>query len=172
VLTVERLTPEGAAAAVGELAEVLAECVEAGASVSFMAPFDRVEAVAHFEAAAADVAAGRRILLAAYDEERAVGTVQVLLAMPPNQPHRGEIAKLLVRPSARGQGVGQRLMERAEAEAASAGKTLLLLDTASDVAERLYERLGWTRLGVVPDFALLPDGRPCDTTFFWKRIAP
>jgi GNAT superfamily N-acetyltransferase len=170
VLTVERLTAERAAAAVGELAEVLAECVEAGASVSFMAPFDRAEAVAHFEAAARDVAAGRRILLAARDGVRVVGTVQVLLAMPPNQPHRGEIAKLLVRPSARRQGAAQQLMERAEAEALAAGKTLLLLDTASDVAERLYERLGWTRLGVVPGFALLPDGRPCATTFFWKRL--
>jgi GNAT superfamily N-acetyltransferase len=170
VLSVERLSAKAAAAAVPELAEVLAECVEAGASVSFMAPFDRAEAVAHFEAAARDVAAGRRVLVAARDGERVVGTVQVLLAMPPNQPHRGEIAKLLVRPSARRQGIAQRLMERAEAEALAEGKTLLLLDTASDVAERLYERLGWIRLGVVPDFALLPDGRPCDTTFFWKRL--
>ena len=171
MLRVERLTAEAAAAAVGELADVLAECVEAGASVSFMAPFDRAEGVAHFEAAAAEAAAGRRILFAAYDDSgRAVGTVQVLLAMPPNQPHRGEIAKLLVRPSARGQGIARQLMERAEAEAIAEGKTLLLLDTASDVAERLYERLGWTRLGVVPGFALLPDGAPCDTTFFWKRI--
>jgi GNAT superfamily N-acetyltransferase len=170
VLSVERLTAEGAAAAVGELAEVLAECVEAGASVSFMAPFDRGEAVAHFEAAARDVAAGGRILIAARADGRVVGTVQVLLAMPPNQPHRGEIAKLLVRPSARRQGIAQQLMERAEAEAVADGKTLLLLDTASDVAERLYERLGWTRLGVVPDFALLPYGGFCDTTFFWKRI--
>jgi GNAT superfamily N-acetyltransferase len=170
VLTVERLSADAAAAAVPELAEVLAECVEAGASVSFMAPFDRAEAVAHFEAAARDVAAGRRVVLAARDGERVVGTVQVLLTMPPNQPHRGEIAKLLVRPSARRQGIAQRLMEHAEAEARAEGKTLLLLDTASDVAERLYERLGWIRLGVVPDFALLPDGRPCDTTFFWKRL--
>jgi GNAT superfamily N-acetyltransferase len=171
VLTVERLDADAAAAAVPELAEVLAECVEAGASVSFMAPFDRALGVEHFETAAREVAAGRRIVLAARDGGgRLVGTVQVLLAMPPNQPHRGEIAKLLVRPSARRQGIAQALMERAEAEAAAAGKTLLLLDTASDVAERLYARLGWTRLGVVPDFALLPDGAPCDTTFFWKRI--
>jgi GNAT superfamily N-acetyltransferase len=170
VLSVELLDADAAAAAVPQLAEVLAECVDAGASVGFMAPFDRDEALAHFEAAARDVAAGKRLLLAASDGDRVVGTVQVLLAMPPNQPHRGEIAKLLVRPSARGQGIAQRLMERAEAEALAAGKTLLLLDTASDVAERLYERLGWTRLGVVPDFALLPDGRPCATTFFWKRL--
>jgi GNAT superfamily N-acetyltransferase len=170
VLSVELLDADAAAAAVPQLAEVLAECVDAGASVSFMAPVDRAEAVAHFEAAARDVAAGKRLLLAALDGGRVVGTVQVLLAMPPNQPHRGEIAKLLVRPAARGRGIAHRLMERAEAEALAAGKTLLLLDTASDVAERLYERLGWTRLGVVPDFALLPDGRPCATTFFWKRL--
>jgi GNAT superfamily N-acetyltransferase len=152
------------------LADVLHDCVAGGASVSFMAPFSRDEARAFFEDVADDVARGRRILLAAFDCERVVGTVQVLLAMPPNQPHRGEIAKLLVRRDARGGGIGGLLMEAAEAAARHAGKSLLVLDTASAAAERVYERGGWTRVGVVPGYALLPDGEPCDTVFYWKRL--
>jgi len=97
--------------------------------------------------------------------------VQVILALPPNQPHRAEIAKLLVHRSARRRGIAQLLMERAEAEARAEGKTLLVLDTVTgDDAERLYERLGWTRVGVIPGYALYPDGRPCDTTVFWKSL--
>ena len=95
----------------------------------------------------------------------------MILALPPNQPHRGEIAKLLVRRSARRRGIARRLMECAEREAVAEGKTLLVLDTVTgDPAERLYEGMGWTRVGVVPDFALYPDGRPCSTTFFWKAL--
>src|SRR5207302_6384685 len=103
-----------------------------------------------------------RLVVAAVAEGRLVGTVQVNLALPPNQPHRGEIAKLLVHRSARRRGIAQLLMQRAEAEARAAGKTLLVLDavTGGD-AERLYTRLGWTRVGVIPDYALFPDGRPC-----------
>jgi GNAT superfamily N-acetyltransferase len=97
--------------------------------------------------------------------------VQVILALPPNQPHRGEIAKLLVHRGARGRGVAAALMARAEEEAVREGKTLLVLDTVTgDAAERLYERLGWNRVGVIPGYALYPDGRPCDTTVFWKRL--
>jgi ribosomal protein S18 acetylase RimI-like enzyme len=100
-----------------------------------------------------------------------VGTVQVVLALPPNQPHRAEIAKLLVHRSARRRNIAQLLMELAEAEARAEGKTLLVLDTVTgDNAERLYERLGWTRVGVIPGYALYPDGRPCDTTVFWKAL--
>jgi GNAT superfamily N-acetyltransferase len=122
-------------------------------------------------AVAADVEAGRRLLLAAFADDGLVGTVQVALALPPNQPHRGEIAKLLVHRSARRRGISQLLMEHAEAEARAEGKTLLVLDTVTgDDAERLYARLGWTRVGVIPGYALYPDGRPCDTTVFWKAI--
>ena len=152
------------------LADVLHDCVAGGASVSFMAPFSRAEARAFFADVAVEVDAGRRLLLAALDDARVVGTVQVLLAMPPNQPHRGEIAKLLVHRDARGRGVGGLLMEAAEAAAREAGKTLLVLDTASAAAERVYERGGWTRVGTVPGYALLPDGEPCDTVFYWKRL--
>jgi GNAT superfamily N-acetyltransferase len=153
------------------LAAVLADCVAGGASVSYLAPFSHEQARAVFQAVAADVEQGRRLLLAAFAGGDLVGTVQVILALPPNQPHRAEIAKLLVHRSARRRGIAQLLMERAEAEARAEGKTLLVLDTVTgDNAERLYERLGWTRVGVIPGYALYPDGRPCDTTVFWKSL--
>jgi GNAT superfamily N-acetyltransferase len=153
------------------LAGVLADCVAGGASVSFMAPFSHEQARAAFETWADEVEQGRRLILGAFAEGRLVGTVQVILALPPNQPHRGEIAKLLVHRSARKRGVAQLLMEQAESEARAEGKTLLVLDavTGGDAA-RLYARLGWTTVGVIPDYALYPDGRPCDTTFFWKSL--
>jgi GNAT superfamily N-acetyltransferase len=153
------------------LAGVLHDCVAGGASVSYMAPFSHEQAREAFEGFAAEVARGRRLLLAAFDDGRVVGTVQVILALPPNQPHRGEIAKLLVHRSVRKRGIARRLMEQAEAEARAEGKTLLVLDTVTgDAAERLYTRLGWTRVGEIPGYALYPDGRPCSTTVFWKGL--
>jgi GNAT superfamily N-acetyltransferase len=153
------------------LAAVLHDCVAGGASVSYMAPFSHEQARSAFEEFAAEVERGRRLLLAAFADGDLVGTVQVILALPPNQPHRGEIAKLLVHRSARGRGIARLLMERAEAEARAEGKTLLVLDavTGGDAA-RLYDRLGWTTVGVIPGYALYPDGRPCDTTYFWKSL--
>lgn len=153
------------------LARVLVDCVAGGASIGYMAPFSHEDARAAFEGFAAEVDAGRRLLLAAFADGDLVGTVQVVLALPPNQPHRGEITKLLVHRSARRRGVARRLMERAEAEARVEGKTLLVLDavTGGDAA-RLYDRMGWTTVGVVPNFALYPDGRSCDTTYFWKAL--
>ena len=136
-----------------------------------MAPFSHEQARAVFVEWAAEVEEGRRLILGAFAEGELVGTVQVILALPPNQPHRAEIAKLLVHRSARRRGIAQLLMERAEAEARAEGKTMLVLDTVTgDDAERLYERLGWTRVGVIPGYALYPDGRPCDTTVFWKSL--
>jgi len=167
---IRRLGASEARARLGGLAAVLADCVEGGASVSYLAPFTHEQAREAFEAVAAEVEQGRRLLLAALAGGEVVGTVQVVLAMPPNQSHRGEVVKLLVRRSARRRGIAERLMLAAEREARAEGKTLLVLDTASDVAERLYERLGWTRLGVIPNYALYPDGRPCDTTVFWKAL--
>jgi GNAT superfamily N-acetyltransferase len=153
------------------LAAVLHDCVAGGASVSYMAPFSHEQARSAFEGFAAEVEQGRRLLLAAFADGDLVGTVQVILALPPNQPHRAEIAKLLVHRSVRGRGIARLLMERAEAEARAEGKTLLVLDavTGGDAA-RLYDRLGWTTVGVIPGFALYPDGRPCDTTVFWKSL--
>jgi ribosomal protein S18 acetylase RimI-like enzyme len=153
------------------LAAVLADCVTGGASVGYLAPFLHDDARAAFEGWAPDVEAGSRIVLGAFRGDEVVGTVQVVFARPPNQPHRADIAKLLVHRSARRRGVARLLMERAEVEARAAGKTLLVLDTVTgDAAERLYCRLGWTRLGVIPNYALYPDGRPCDTTVFWKAV--
>ena len=145
--------------------------MQGGASVSYMAPFSHEDAREAFDGFVAEAERGRRLILAAFDEGELVGTVQVILALPPNQPHRGEIAKLLVRRSARRRGIARSLMERAEHEARAAGKTLLVLDTVTgDPAERLYETMGWNRVGVIPNFALYPDGRPCATTFFWKAL--
>ena len=153
------------------LARVLEDCVAGGASVSYMAPFSHEDARAVFEAWAAEVEQGGRLILAAFADGDLVGTVQVILALPPNQPHRGEIAKLLVHRSARRRGIAELLMERAEAEARAEGKTLLVLDavTGGDAA-RLYDRMGWITVGVIPGYALYPDGRPCDTTIFFKSL--
>jgi GNAT superfamily N-acetyltransferase len=170
-IEVRRLSAGEVAEHLDGLAAVLADCVAGGASVSYMAPFTDADARAAFEAWAAEVEQGRRLVLAAFDGDELVGTVQVILAVPPNQPHRGEIAKLLVHRSARRRGVAAQLMERAESEARAEGKTLLVLDTVTgDDGERVYTRLGWNRVGVIPGYALYPDGRPCDTTVFWKNV--
>jgi len=152
------------------LAAVLADCVEGGASVGFMQPYPLDRATAWWRGLAADVAAGRRALLVAEDEQGIVGTVHLVLAQPDNQPHRADLCKMLVMRRARKQGVGAALMDAAEREARAAGKTLLVLDTASAEAERLYARMGWTRLGVIPGFALLPEGGVCDTTYFYREL--
>lgn len=153
------------------LAAVLADCVAGGASVGYLAPFTQADARRVYEDYAADVEVGSRVLLAAFADGELVGTAQLVFAPHPNQPHRAEIARVLVRRSARKRGIARLLMERAEHEARNEGKTLLVLDavTGGD-AERLYQRLGWTRVGVIPDYALFPDGRPCSTTFFWKAL--
>jgi ribosomal protein S18 acetylase RimI-like enzyme len=170
-IEIRRLTATEARAQLDDLAAVLFDCVDGGASVSYLAPFSHEQARGAFEGFVAEVEQGNRLLLAAFAEGRLVGTVQVILTLPPNQPHRGEIAKLLVHRSARKRGIAQHLMEQAESEARAAGKTLLVLDTVTgDNAERLYARLGWTRVGVIPGYALYPDGRPCDTTVFWKAL--
>jgi GNAT superfamily N-acetyltransferase len=170
-IEVRRLGVTEVRAQLDGLAAVLVDCVAGGASVSYLAPFSHEQARGAFEAVAVEVEQGRRLLLGAFAEGRLVGTVQVILALPPNQPHRAEIAKLLVHRSARKRGIAQRLMEHAESEARGEGKTLLVLDTVTgDDAERLYARLGWTRVGVIPGYALYPDGRPCDTTVFWKAL--
>jgi len=164
------LDAAAAKAAIGELAEVLVDCVEGGASVSFMLPFSRDDAANYFAKVIASVARHETVLVAAKLNGRIAGTVQLGLDMPPNQPHRGDIKKLLVHRSARKHGIGAALMARAEAEAKQRGRTLLVLDTAGAEAERLYVRTGWQRVGVVPDYAMWPQGGFCDTTFFWKKL--
>ena len=155
---------------VAALAQVLTDCVEGGASVSFMLPLSREKAAAFWRNVAADVALGKRILLVAEADGQIIGTVQVVLEQPENQPHRGDISKMLVLGRARNKGAGAALMKHAEDAARAAGKTLLVLDTASDAAERLYRRMGWTYVGEVPDFALWPAGGLCSTRFYYRRL--
>jgi GNAT superfamily N-acetyltransferase len=155
------------------LSDVLIDCVEGGASVSFMLPMTRAKAEAYWHSTAASLARGERLVLIAEDAARMiVGTVQIILAQPENQPHRGDLAKMLVHRRARGRGVGAALLAAAERSALNAGKTLLVLDTASDDAGRLYARQGWQRCGQIPNYALWPNGTPGATTIFFKFLHP
>ena len=155
----------------GGLCEVLIDCVEGGASVSFMHPMTLTKAADFWREVAASVARGERALLIAEDADGAVvGTAQVVWAHPENQPHRADVAKMLVHRRARRLGVGAAVLEAAERAAAEAGKWLLVLDTASPDAERLYERRGWQRVGKIPDYALWPDGQACATVVYYKRL--
>lgn len=150
---------------------MLIDCVEGGASVSFMLPIERATAVAFWRSVAASVARRERILMAAENGAgQLVGCVQIVFAQVENQLHRADIAKMLVHRRARRRGIGAALLSAAEREARSAGKTLLVLDTASGDAERLYAKLGWQRCGVIPGYALLPGGGLCDTTFFYRSL--
>jgi GNAT superfamily N-acetyltransferase len=159
-------------ASLEQLASVLVDCVEGGASVSFMSPFSQGQAVIFFRKVATSVGSGDTILLAARLAGKIVGTVQLGLDTPPNQPHRADVKKLLVHRSARGHGVGAALMDRVEEEARRRGRWLLVLDTVpGENGHRLYLRQGWTPTGIVPDYALFPDGRRCDTAIMWKRLA-
>jgi len=171
-LTVRRLGVNEACACVDALADVLIDCVEGGASVSFMWPLSREKAQAFWRGVANGVAHGERALLIAEDAAGAVlGTVQLILSQPENQPHRADVAKMLVHRRARRQGLAQRLMAAVEETARAEGKTVLVLDTVTGGdAERLYARAGWQRVGVVPNYALMPDGAFCGTTFFCKQL--
>ena len=154
------------------LAEVLIDCVEGGASVSFMHPLSHARAAAFWRRVAQGVTAGERALLIAEDAKGVCGTVQLVLEQPENQPHRAELSKMLVHRRARRRGLGAALMQAAEATARECGKTLLVLDTASADAERLYERMGWERVGVIPGYALLPRGGLCGTTVYYRNLDP
>jgi GNAT superfamily N-acetyltransferase len=155
------------------LSDVLIDCVEGGASVSFMLPMSRAKAVEFWRGMSASVARSERVVLAAEDAAGAIwGTVQIILAQPENQPHRADLAKMLVHRRVRRRGVGAALLAAAERTALDLGRTLLVLDTASGDAERLYARLGWQRCGVIPGYALLPRGGLCDTTIFYRTLHP
>lgn len=169
-ITVRRLDAGKAAALKEQLADVLLDCVEGGASVSFMLPMARSTALDFWDKVADGVARGERTLLVAEDEEGVIGTVQLITGLPDNQPHRADVAKLLVHRRARHRGVGQQLMLALEQAAREQERWVLVLDTASAAAERLYERLGWQRVGVVPGYALLPNGELCGTTFYYKQL--
>lgn len=154
------------------LCDVLIDCVEGGASVNFMWPMTRAKAERYWRGVSESLARGERALVVAEDERGDImGTAQAVWASPENQPHRADISKMLVRRSARRHGVGALVLAAAERAAFDAGRTLLVLDTASPEAERLYERGGWQRVGSVPKYALMPDGPFCSTVFFYKDLA-
>ncbi|MBC2771367.1 GNAT family N-acetyltransferase [Rhizobium sp. AQ_MP] len=166
------LSQADAIAALPDLSETLADCVEGGASLGYMSPFRPDDGQAFWRGVADAVGRGEVLLYGAFVGDRLVGTVQVGFASKPNQPHRADLMKLLVHRDARGLGLSKALMAAAEAGAAKAGRWLLVLDTAAgELAEGLYEKLGWQRSGVIPSYALFPDGRYCDTVIFWKTVA-
>ncbi len=170
-ICIRRATADSATAAA--LADVTLDCVEAGASIGFMHPLPHAKAVAFWEGLLASAARGDRIVLVAQDvaANTIVGTVQLVLTMPDNQPHRADVAKMQVHRRARRRGVGAALMQAIEAAARDAGRTLLVLDTVTGSdAERLYARLGWQRCGVIPNYALWPQGGLCSTTVFYREL--
>lgn len=171
-IQVRRVSAHEAAQCVDALADVLIDCVDGGASVSFMSPLPREKAVAFWQMVAGGVERGERALIVAQtDDGQIVGTVQLVLAQPDNQPHRADVAKMLVHRRARRRGVAQQLMAAADTTARDEGKTVLVLDTVTGGdAERLYARAGWQRVGAVPKYALMPDGSFCGTTFYYKHL--
>lgn len=171
MLTTRRLSAAEAREALDDLATVLLDCVDGGASVSFVHPFAHEDAVEFFASLLPEIEAGSRVLVAAFDAEGLVGTVQLIHAAPPNQPHRGDIAKLLVHRRARGIGVAQALMAQVEEEARLDGKSLLVLDTVPGTpAYALYRKLGWTVVGEIPGYALDVHGSPEPTAIFFKSV--
>jgi GNAT superfamily N-acetyltransferase len=171
-VTISRLDAADAPAAVAGLADLLVDCVEGGASVSFMLPLTHERALAFWREVAASAGRGERVLLVATGPDGTIlGTAQLVTGQPENQPHRADVAKVLVARRARRRGIAARLMAAIEEEARRAGKTCLVLDTVTGGdAERLYARAGWTPVGIVPSYALMPTGEPCATTYFYKHV--
>ena len=171
---VRRLGPAEAASFIPALADILVDCVEGGASVSFMPPMTRDRAAQFWRMVADGVGSGERALLLAEDSSgEPLGTVQLVLAMPENQPHRADLAKMLVHRRGRRRGVAAQLLAAAEDVARAEGRSLLVLDAVTDGdAARLYARAGWQCVGDIPNFALMPDGSPCSTTYFYKALDP
>jgi ribosomal protein S18 acetylase RimI-like enzyme len=162
-----RMSPDNVSA----LADLLVETVANGGSVSFMHPLAPEVAAAFWTRSLAAAEADERVVLGAIEAGELVSTVTLLLDCPPNQPHRAEIAKMMTRVARRGRGIARALMVEAERIARARGRTLLTLDTAEDEgAGPFYEKLGFTRAGVIPDYAFKPYGGLCGTIIYWKRI--
>jgi GNAT superfamily N-acetyltransferase len=156
---------------IAQLADILIDCVDGGASVSFMHPLTRDRATVFWRRVAQGVASGARALLVAEDAQGFCGTVQLIFDLPENQPHRADLAKMLVHRRARRHGLGAALLHFAETAALESGKTLLVLDAVTNGdAARLYARQGWIRVGDIPGYALMPDGEPCSTTVFYRNL--
>ena len=170
--SVHVLSADEAEAALPALCDILSDCVEGGASVGFLTPYAPADALPFWRGVVSAVARDDTVLIVARLGDDILGTVQLGIGMMPNQPHRADLKKLLVHRRARGLGLGRLLMERAEAEALSRRRHVLVLDTATgSPAEAIYEKLGWQRVGVIPQYALLPDGDFCGSTFFYKLLA-
>jgi GNAT superfamily N-acetyltransferase len=171
-ITIRTLTPSETAAALPALADILSDCVEGGASVGFMSPYTPQDAIPYWQGVAKAVAEGNTVLITAETDGEILGTVQLGIGMMPNQPHRADLKKLLVHRKARGLGLSRLLMDAAEAEAIKHRRHVLVLDTATgSPAETIYEKYGWQRVGVIPKYALMPDGSYCGSTFFYKSLA-
>ena len=156
---------------IDELATLLIDVVEGGATVGFMMPITHERAVSFWSRVAEEVALGKRLLLIAEDDAGICGTVQLVLDLPDNQPHRADLSKMLVRRRSRRQGLAAELLRAAEAAALDSGRTLLVLDAVTDgAAARLYERLGWVRVGDIPGYALMPEGGLCGTTYYYRQL--
>ena len=170
--TLRELDGAEAAARVSELSEVLRDCVEGGASVGFMLPLAEGRPEAFWRQVAAGVAAGERHLFVAEDEAgRICATLSLVIGMPDNQPHRADVSKMLVHRRARRQGLAERLLKVLEAKARELGRTTLVLDTVTGSdASRVYERMGWRKVGDIPNYALMPDGPPCSTTYYFLHL--
>ena len=152
------------------LAELLLDAVDSGASVSFMPDLQRDQAEEWWRKKL-EAATDRAVILIARDDEGIVGTVQLEPSWAPNQPHRADVIKLLVHRRARGNGVARALMQELERRAIEKRFTVLVLDTCKGTpAERLYASLGWVSIGAVPNYALYPDGSPCDAVFFYRQL--
>jgi GNAT superfamily N-acetyltransferase len=171
-VNIRELDGAEALARIDELAAVLRDCVEGGASVGFMLPLAEGRCEAFWRRVAEGVVAGERHLFAAEDEAgRICGTVSLVIDMPDNQPHRADVSKMLVHRRARRRGVAERLLNTLEAKARELGRTTLVLDTVTgSEASRVYERLGWRRAGDIPNYALMPDGPLCATSYYFKTI--
>lgn len=170
-VTIRRLEADEAETRIAELATIVLDCVAGGASVSFMADMTRGEALTFWSKVIDGVLSGQRILLVAESGGLLIGTVQVVASGVPNQPHRSDLSKMLVHRSARGKGVGAALLKAAEDASREAGWWLMVLDTVSGSdGDRLYQRGGWTPVGIIPNYALWPDSTLCPTTYFYKDL--
>ncbi|WP_417427160.1 GNAT family N-acetyltransferase [Hoeflea sp.] len=171
-ISILSLGPDDLDAHAPALARIMADTVEAGAAIGYMQPFSVADGLAFFTSQVfPEVRAGRRRLLVARLDGDTVGSVQLIVTLPPNQPHRCEVAKMMVAPAARRRGIGRVLMQTLDAEARAAGKSLITLDTRSgDSAEPLYRAAGFKTAGMIPGFALDPDGRSQHATTYMYKV--
>jgi GNAT superfamily N-acetyltransferase len=170
-IAIRAFAPVADSAILPVLADLLVEAVDGGASIGFMAGLTSASALAFWQTRATDVARGDCRLLLAFAGRRLAGTVSLMLATPPNQPHRADVSKMIVGRDVRRRGVGAALLAAVEAEARALGRTTLVLDTISEsAAARLYERGGWQRIGEIDAYALMPDGEMAPTTVYARHL--